>query len=188
MLESFSLADPALQIPSIVVGLIALLLGRKLFWLLVAIAGFLVGLNLALQIFDNQPAWLALLVALLMGVIGAVIAIVLQKVAVAVVGFLLGGYILLWVLSLFVTGVYDWTWLIIFVVGGFIGATFVLAMFDPALILLSSIAGASTIVQALSLDTLVEIVLFVVLVVIGISIQATMMARETAAPPPRQAS
>jgi hypothetical protein len=61
-------------------------------------------------------------------------------------------------------------------------------MFDPALILLSSIAGASTIVQALSLDTLVEIVLFVVLVVIGISIQATMMARETAAPPPRQAS
>src|SRR5690348_12988135 len=68
-------------LPSIVVGLLLLFLGRKLFWLFVGAVGFLVGVEVAATLFPHQPDW-SLIVGLILGLIGAVIAIFVQKISI----------------------------------------------------------------------------------------------------------
>lgn len=170
---------------SVVLGLIVLLFGRKLFWLVLGLAGFVAGLTLTLQFLGGeQIGWLALLIAVLAGLLGAVLAIFLQQVAIAVGGFLLGGYALVWVLSLFQPSLEQWLWLLTFLIGGVIGASLLLIIFEIGLILLTSFVGAAMVVQALPLAGWVELILFVVLLVIGFMVQSSMADRERAAPPP----
>jgi hypothetical protein len=61
------------------------------------------------------------------------------------------------------------------IVGGIIGSILVLAVFDWALIALSSIAGAMLIVQTGFLELPVNILLFLIMVSIGIVIQTRML-------------
>jgi len=77
----------------IVAGALLLALGRKLFWLFVAIAGFYLGFEVARTLATEQPAWLVWTIAIGAGLIGAVLAILLQRVGFAVGGFYSGGYI-----------------------------------------------------------------------------------------------
>ncbi len=44
-----------------IIGLAVLLLGRHLFWLFVAVAGFVLGVMVAPQLLPGQPGWLILL-------------------------------------------------------------------------------------------------------------------------------
>src|ERR1700704_2024213 len=59
----------------LVVGLILLFWGRRLYWLFVAGIGFLTGLALAPDLLPGWPDWLILLAALVVAIVGAVIAI-----------------------------------------------------------------------------------------------------------------
>ena len=72
------------------VGAVILLFGRKLFWLFVAAVGFAIGIEITPHLMQHPPAWLAIAVALILGLMGALLTIVLQKFAIAVVGFLAG--------------------------------------------------------------------------------------------------
>src|SRR3990172_7787956 len=78
---------------SLILGAILLILGRKLFWIFVGAIGFLVGFNPAAQYLAEQPIWVILLIAIVAGIIGSVLAVVLQRVATLVAGFLAGGYL-----------------------------------------------------------------------------------------------
>src|SRR5256884_9461461 len=78
-------------IVGILIGIVILFFGRKLFWLCVAAVGFLAGIELAPHLVTEPSPLLELAVALLLGVLGALLAFLLQKIAVAVVGFLAGG-------------------------------------------------------------------------------------------------
>ena len=64
-----------------------LFLGRKLFWLFVAAVGFVVGMEAATTLYPHQPDW-SLIVGLILGLIGAVAAIFVQKAAIGIAGFL----------------------------------------------------------------------------------------------------
>jgi len=59
--------------------------------------------------------------------------------------------------------------------GGIIGAVLLFVLFDWGLIVLSSISGASLIVHNIAIQKQVLSLLFVVLVIVGILIQAEMM-------------
>ena len=168
-------------IANILIGLVVLLLGRKLFWLFVAVAGFVLGLILTPQFLPGQPDWLVLLVALGVGIIGAILAVVIQEIAIALAGFIFGGYVLLSLLLAFGIDPGQWYWLI-FIIGGLIGAVLVLALFDPALIILSSLVGANLITQALALTPPFDLIVFVGLVIVGVIFQAGLLRRE----PPEQ--
>ena len=61
--------------------------------LIVAALGFAVGLEIAAYFMKEPPQWMTLLVALGCGVIGALLAILLQKIAIAIAGFVAGGRI-----------------------------------------------------------------------------------------------
>src|SRR5258707_6700681 len=84
---------PSVPIISALIGVVILLFGRRLFWLCVAAVGFAAGVEFAPH-FVHEPSTLVLLtVAILLGVIGALLALFLQKIAIAVAGFLAGGKI-----------------------------------------------------------------------------------------------
>lgn len=174
-----------MNVINIFFGVIILTLGRRLFWLFVGIVGFLLGFNFAQQIISSDAQWLVILIGVVVGLVGAILAMVLQRLAAGLVGFLAGGYIALDLmrnLNAQVSG-FDW---IPFLIGGVIGAILVMALYDWGLILVSSLIGASLIVQNLNLglNPTFSLVIMVALVVIGIVIQAGMMQRE-GVPPPR---
>jgi hypothetical protein len=172
MIDPTLLSNPLVQIISVLIGIAVLVAGRRLFWLFVGAVGFAIGLSLAFQLLADQPAWLILVAALILGLVGAVVAIFVQTAAVGVAGFLVGGYIVIGLLQRFGLDLSQWGWLIL-IVGGVIGVILALFLFDAALIILSSLTGASLIVQVTNFSPLVTAAIFIVLVVIGIVIQTT---------------
>ena len=79
---------------NILAGLAVLFFGRRLFWLFVGCVGFIVGFELAGDMLQGQPEWVILVIALGVGVLGAIASIFLQRVFVVVAGFFAGGYCL----------------------------------------------------------------------------------------------
>jgi hypothetical protein len=166
----------SVPIISVIVGAAILLFGRKLFWLFVAALGFAVGLEIAAYFMKEPPTWLSLVVAIGCGAVGAVLALLLQKVAVAIAGFIAGGRIAWAVAAAFFVEHAHYRG-ITFVIGGIIGALLLLALFDWVLILLSSVEGAHLISNAIVLPEKGELILFIVLAIIGVIVQGSMLRR-----------
>ncbi|MGC1378698.1 MAG: DUF4203 domain-containing protein, partial [Anaerolineales bacterium] len=132
-------------IEQILAGGLLLVLGRKLFWLYLAILGFVTGLTISSGYFHVQPEWLQLVIGIGFGILGALLAYFFQGVAVIVAGFEGGGSIATSLLTVFAyttARAGDALFLEVFIVGGVIGAVLALMFFDWALIILTSLAGA----------------------------------------------
>ena len=151
-------------------GISLLTLGRKLFWLFVALIGFEVGAFVAARVFTRQPEWIVLVIALVVGIIGALLAIFLQQLVVAAAGFVAGGYLCVTLLDLFSLDS-DPLALLAFIIGGMIGAALVAMLFDWALIGLSSLMGAITLTQIVLPRSASALLAVIVLFVIGVAIQ-----------------
>jgi hypothetical protein len=166
----------SVPIISVLIGAAILLFGRKLFWLFVAALGFAVGLEIAAYFMKEPPQWLTLVVALGCGLVGALLAILLQKIAIAVAGFIAGGRIA-WALAaaFFVDHAHYRG--ITFVIGGILGALLLLSLFNWVLILLSSIEGAHLISSGITLPEKGSMILFIALAVIGVMVQGSMLRR-----------
>ena len=162
---------------NIFVGIALLILGRKLFWLFVACVGFAVGFTYAKQLGVTQSALVILVIALVLGVIGALLAIFLQRVAIGLAGFVAGGYITVVVMNLIGLKGDQFLWLL-YIIGGIIGALLLFFIFDWALIAISSLTGASLIVQHTEFSPEVEIVILLGLAVLGFVFQTTLLRRE----------
>jgi hypothetical protein len=158
----------------IALGFIVLILGRKIFWLTVAIVGFLVGMEFTDMLLADQPTWVLLAGGLAAGLIGALLAVLAQRVAFGLAGFFAAGYLTLIVAQSQGVG---GTNMIIPLVGGVIGALVAVLLMDWAIIVLSCLVGAGVIVTQLQLSPLVSAIFFAVLVIIGIVIQAKLMER-----------
>ncbi len=161
---------------SLLLGVLMLLFGRRLFWLFVAAIGFAIGLQLAPQLIHNPPAWMALGLGLVLGLIGAVLALLVQKIAIAIAGFLVGGHIATSLAAAFVATHAQYSG-ITFIIGGIIGALLLLSLFDWALIFFSSVAGAELIVSNLHLPSTGASLVFLGLTVAGIVAQAALFSR-----------
>ena len=164
----------SVPIIGVIVGVAILLFGRKLFWLFVAALGFAVGVELAAFFMRDPPAWMTLLVALGLGILGALLAILLQKFAIAIAGFIAGGRAASAGLAAFFIDHSHYRG-ITFVIGGILGALLLLALFDWVLILLSSVEGAHLIGNGIVLPQSGSVILFCALVVIGVVVQGSML-------------
>ena len=147
-----------------------ILFGRRLFWLCLGIVGFLLTLavisRLPLEIDDR---WM-LVVSLLLGVAGAVLAIVLQKVALAIAGFAFGAYSTLFLIDSFSVDAGNYEW-VLALVGGIITCFLAATLFDVALVVLSSFLGAGLIASAIGLGAVPTGILLLCLAVFGIASQ-----------------
>jgi len=160
-----------LWIVKLALGLAFVLFGRRLFWLFVGGTGFVVALALASQTLVALPTAEIVLISLGAGLLGALLAVLVQKVAIAVAGFLASGYIVLGLAGM--AGVtrspFDWA---VFVVGGILGMLLILSVFEWALVILSSLIGAVLIVQTIGMTSLTAYLIILVVTFVGIFIQA----------------
>ncbi|QTA79780.1 DUF4203 [Desulfonema limicola] len=166
-----------MNIPAFLAGVSLIFLGRKLFWLFVACMGFAVAYTHAEQFTGNQPEYIIMGIAIFFGVIGAVFAVFFQKIAVGVSGFAAGGFICLYLFQLAGFEPTQLIWLGS-IAGGIAGALLMIFVFDWALILLSSISGASIIVQSINLDPALDLPVYIGLIIIGTAVQAKIMSIE----------
>jgi hypothetical protein len=169
----------SIPIFSVLIGVVVLFFGRKLFWLCVAAIGFAAGVELAPRLVHEPSALLSLTIALFLGVIGALLALFLQKIAVAVLGFLAGGKLAGAIAAAFFVH-YAQHSTIIFVIGGIIGAILLLVLFDWALIVVSAFIGAHLIQSVITLPQSGLTIVFIGLAVIGILVQAASLRRSGA--------
>jgi hypothetical protein len=177
-MESSSVGEhPMITIIRLLLGLTILTSGRKLYWLFVGIVGFVLGMTLATLFFASESEFVYLAIALVSGVIGIVLSLLVQRLAVGLAGFIAGGYILTSLLE--VLGlVISWPYWILFLIGGLVGVVFVTWLFDWALIVMSSLAGAGLVVQSFALQEWINIFLFIFLFVMGVGFQRSVMKRE----------
>jgi hypothetical protein len=161
------------------IGIVILLFGRKLFWLCVAAVGFAAGVEIAPHLVNEPSPLLALTVALVLGLIGALLALFLQKIAIAILGFLAGGKLAGSIAAAFFVQ-YAQHSTVIFVIGGIIGAILLLFLFDWALIVVSSLIGAHLIQSAIVLPPSGATIVFIGLVILGILVQAASLRRSQA--------
>lgn len=175
-MDMISNLNSSVPILSAAIGAVVLLFGRKLFWLCVAAVGFAAGFEIAPQIMHEPSTLLMLSVAIVLGFLGALLALFLQKIAIALAGFLAGGKLAVAMAAAFLAHPAPYYW-ITFLIGGVTGALLLLLLFDWALIALSSVVGAYLILSAFSLPASGMSILFIALVAIGAIVQVTALRR-----------
>lgn len=177
-LEAFSDLSP---FAAVLFGAVLLFFGRKLFWLFVAVVGFLFGLEFGAQIMVGAEQWVIWLVALVIGLVGALLAVLLQRVAIILAGAAAGG---LFFMNLAVAGGMNNTFqLAAFIVGAIVAGILAALLFDWALIILSAITGASLIAGAFTLSPAIAALTAVALCILGIIVQARMRHLSADQPP-----
>src|SRR5438874_2478241 len=169
-----------IPILSILIGAIILFFGRKLFWLCVAAVGFAAGIQVAPHLMHEPTPILLLSIAIVFGFIGALLALFLQKIAIAVAGFLAGGKLAMALVAAFIAEGARYPG-ITFIVGGIIGAILLLSLFDWALIVMSAVVGAYLIGHTVTLPPTGATLFFVGLAAVGMIVQATAFRRRTVA-------
>jgi hypothetical protein len=173
----------ALPIVRIIFGGLLLFLGRRLFWLFAAIAGFILGIQLAADWGAAWPVWMQILAGIGVGIIMAILAVVSLRLAGMLVGFVAGWLIMSQILAALgmETGSLA---LILNLLAAVIGAVLALAFFDLAVIVLSALSGATTIMSALGDLTnmgggnVLLLALGAILALVGIVFQMRDMERE----------
>src|SRR2546430_2599747 len=165
-----------IPILSILIGAVILFFGRKLFWLCVAAVGFAAGVELAPHLIHEPSAVLQLSVAIVFGFIGALLALFLQKVGIAVAGFLAGGKLAMALVTAFFVHGSNYPG-VTFIIGGIIGAILLLSLFDWALIVMSAVVGAYLIGHTIVLPQTGATILFIGLTALGIVVQAAALRR-----------
>lgn len=134
----------------IIIGLIEALFGRKLFWLFVAIGGFLVGWFVVPAIYGavNDGAtlelWARVVIGLVAGLVLGLLAIRFTKLMVGLAGFFVFGTATVLAVRFFGGDVPSGSsnhW-IAFICGGVVGSLLMGLLFNWALIVLTSLFGA----------------------------------------------
>ena len=162
-----------LGILDVILGGALLLVGRKLFWLFVGAIGFVIGIQVATRFFHGSEL-ITIFAGLVLGIIFAMLAILLESIAIA--GFLGGGYILLSITALFGLDKSAVTW-IAFIIGGVIGLVHISFLFDWALIIISSLVGASMVVSGFNFGMATGSLIFLILLIAGVLIQGSELRR-----------
>jgi hypothetical protein len=164
----------------IALGGVLLLFGRKLFWLFVAGVGFAVGLFLVSVLLPDAPEWVSFALAVVLAVLGTILALTVQKIAIGLAGFIAGGWMMLRLLDVVSLDLGGLQWLVI-IVGGILGALLLTTLFDWGLILLSSLVGANLVVSGagglIGFPANLLPILFLMLFGLGAIIQARMLKR-----------
>jgi hypothetical protein len=174
-LEAFVARLTTADLLALLLGVVLLFLGRRLYWLALGGAGFFVGLQLAERLLDLRDTGFELGLAFLGGIVGAVLAVAVQKLAVGLAGMFLGGFggyhLVLWLEAALAWHAGPWLW-ILAAAGAVVGVVFASAVFEVALIALSALVGAALVASRLPLPYPEVGWLFLGLLLLGTIVQA----------------
>jgi hypothetical protein len=161
-----------MNLVNILIGFAVLLFGRQLFWVFVGGVGFVLGVTLGGQLLATGPDWQVFVIGLVVGVLGAFCAVVFERMAVGAAGFLAGCAIAMQVMDIMALHPAHLIWSLLWLGGGVLGAVVVAALFDWALIVLSSAVGAFLVTDSIVMSPVNARVLSAVLLGVGIIVQA----------------
>lgn len=177
---------PLATVLVLALGGLLLLAGRRLFWLAVALLGFGVAFGVTEAVAaDLGTPWVWIL-AVAAGVLGSVLAVTLQRVAVVVGGFLLGLLGADRTLSWLGGPVDGGAELVVLVAGGIVVAVLATSLFALALRLVTAGTGAALVVFALQPVPPVDLLLFGGLWMAGFFLQGRRREREPGRRRPRR--
>ena len=166
----------------IAAGIPVLLFGRKLYWFLIGALGFVLGLGIAEFILPDSRGWTPVIIALALGLVGTLLAMLLQKFTLSIVGFIGGGIIGLSLLNMLALDG-NGAKIIAFILGAVIGAGLVFIIFDYALIIISTIAGSLMITQGaikfFEIQEGLRLIIFAALLILGFMMQLNQKNKET---------
>jgi hypothetical protein len=157
-------------------GLLLLFRGRKLYWLALGGAGFFLGLGVAGRLFPTTTTGLELEFAFLLGIAGAFLAVLAQRMAVNIGGFVLGGAGGLWcahLLSPMFKFPHEISVWILAAVGAVAGVYLASALFEVALVTLTTLIGAALIASRCPLEPPQDSWLLLVLALVGLLAQSS---------------
>ena len=159
-------------------GTIALLFGRRFFWLFLAIVGFIAGFLIGNTFFPDAGQLAHILVGLGVGIVGAVLSRAAPAIIGAAIGFIASGAALVALVDRFL----DPTRLIhtiIFILAGILGAYLVIRALDLGIVLLSSLTGAEALTslgsELIPFNQTVHLIALLVLFVVGILFQLNLV-------------
>jgi hypothetical protein len=153
----------------VVAGLLLLFLGRQLYTALIGLVGFFVVYGIPPDLL-SLTSEIRLLMAVGVGVLAALLAFIVRKVAVALAGAMLGAGAALWAIS-FYGAQWDTLWWIVIAAAAVLGAWVLRVVFETALIVVSSFIGALLIMAAVGLEGLPAHAGVVLLIVVGVAFQ-----------------
>ncbi len=163
---------------SIGAGLLLLFAGRKFFWLAAGLAAFVFGMNLFEAIFKDA-GWAGIIISAIGGIILGWLAVKFIRMVGYVIGALAGAAGLPLLLGIF--GV-SWNWLLMALIGAFIGFLLVRFFFDWGLIIMTAWIGANSVITSLNQFTKLGVVVstagLMILLVLGIISQRSMLRKK----------
>ncbi len=159
------------QVGAALGGVLLLIAGRKLFWLVLGVAGFAAGTVLAERLPLDLDRGLEIAIAILCGIAGMLLVRVARRLAIPLLGFLAGGLGGLYLVqtAAFAAGVTEW---LAFLVGGLFGLFLAALLVEAALIVFSSIVGAAVLLAPWPLRGTEAGLAFLTLTLIGVAIQS----------------
>jgi hypothetical protein len=159
---------------ALILGIISLFFGRKLFWVFAALIGLSVGLIVGAQLLQEQAVFVRVLVAISIAAICAALAIYAEKIMIVLAGFLgLGafGYLISNLFKL--PTLFHW---ILFIGMGILGAVLISKYMEWAIVIISSVIGAIMAGAGLGglthFNFLIDLLIFLGLLAAGIFFQS----------------
>ena len=155
----------------IIAGVLLLTTGRKLVWLVIGLAGFVVGMAAAQSFLDDPSIWMILGSGLVGSFLCTFLLKVVKSLTLGLTGLLLGAYLINGLLNMLKLelGVLNWVFILM---GGALCAFLMLSAFELALKLITSFAGAMLITQLIPQSFAYTHILFIALVILGVIIQS----------------
>ncbi len=159
-----------MRVVMIVVGLVLLVAGWRVYEFIIVIAGAMVGAAIATSLVTAPDTATNLIVLLIGGVIGAVLSMFLYYVAVFLIGMHFG---ILLINGLATTLALQPVSPLVLIIGGVIGGVILLGLSFQFLIILSSLVGAQLLVVALGLPTIWILVIALISILIQFALTRT---------------
>ncbi|MBD3245517.1 MAG: hypothetical protein GF333_00715 [Candidatus Omnitrophica bacterium] len=166
---------------NLLTGTVVLLFGRKLFWLFVGVTGFIAGWQWGIRLFP-EGSMPTLVLALILGIAGILLAVFFQWLAVGAAGFFGGVSLSLSAMNA-LTGTVSRGELFWSLAAGLAGLIVMVMVFDWALIVISSFVGAALCTESFPAADAYLLPLFIVFSVLGIAVQGGIYHYERHHPP-----
>lgn len=163
-----------MRLITIVLGFVSLVGGNQLPWMFVGSVGFILGSFLATLAGFDHSEWQVITFSTAVGMAGIFLTFYLRKIMVLLAGFLAGGYISVTLPELMGWEVPLGDWQAFLLVGAAC-LVILLLWYNLAMILVSTLAGTTLILQNMSFGSISKEGMFVVLLVFGLIAQYVMM-------------
>jgi len=152
------------------IGFMLLITGRPAYWVFTGAIAYWIGGYFAERFALFAGPWNSPFLSLLFATLGIFSALLFHRWAARVAGFIAGGF-LVYQMPVALGAQADWATPLYFIIGGAVGLVLLLLSFDFALLVLSSLTGATFILRTIHIGNIDQASMFLIFTVFGMIAQ-----------------